>query len=149
LYALLFGLVTSWSSTSYAQEELTDLTVTTAERVLTTINGVWILKSVDLRPISGDCTGKFTLQFLTNHEVVVTKCYGGRAVSSREQWAVGAGRYGIELKMQNETSDLFLKDEGKDNKHEYHMRIRQDDIRNPKGGINLLHDYQFKENSTR
>jgi hypothetical protein len=128
--------------TANAQDDLTELTPSTAVKLLTS-NGVWVLESVDLRPLVGSCAGKISLKFEPNHQVTFSKCDEGGISSFPGPWSVDSKDGALVLHMNNEESDLFLKDEGKAGKHEYHMRLNQYDARLIKGGMNLLHDYQF------
>jgi hypothetical protein len=140
---LLFCAALYTAVAAIAQDELTEPTPSTAEKLLTS-NGVWVLESVDLRPLVGTCAGKISLKFEANHRVTFSKCDEGGLSSKSEQWSVASTNGAVVLHMDSEESDLFLKDEGKAGKHEYHMRLNQYDARLIKGGVNLLHDYQFK-----
>ncbi len=130
----------------YCQTDLTEISPQQAESLIIDHKGRWILEAIDSRPVSGECVGKVYLEFLPDHNVKQVNCLYGHISSQNLKWAIHAkGEYDRVLDLGGAEKQLLLKDNGKGSKHEYHMRLRQNDVTDPKGGMNLEHDYKLTE----
>lgn len=126
-----------------AFDDLTEITPAAADKLLIKMKGAWVLESIDMRPISEECVGKTKLEFSANHDVTIAECSNGHISNHTDKWQITSEGYGKLITIGGDKSEFYLKDEGKGWHHEYHMRVRQNDPRNVKTGMNLLHDYRF------